>query len=336
MWKDYFYLTKRERTSVWVLTILVLILQVGIWTSDLWLKPIARLVKSESTLQHRTAEASPNTNDTAYPTEAERSASKPVLRAFNPNTADSAQLSALGIKSKVVRNILKYRSKGGQFRKTDDLAKIYGLDAEVFNRLKPYIRLSAISGKTVNASDNETSPNQRETNRTVQSNLPASATVPLSASTEPMVLSVEAPPTIRQTQHSSQGNQFELNEADTATLRLLKGVGAITADRIVRYRQQLGGFYDVCQLNEIKGLYPTVLETLTKTVSVNTERITKININKASLEKLKAHPYLDFYQAKVIVELRKNRKTIRALSELAAFTEFTQADMERLKWYLEL
>ena len=79
-----------------------------------------------------------------------------------------------------------------------------------------------------------------------------------------------------------------------------------------------------------------MLETLTKTVSVNPDKIIKININKASLEKLKAHPYLDFYQAKVIVELRKNRKYIRSLTELSTFKEFTATDLERLKWYLEL
>lgn len=337
MWKDYFYLTKRERNSVWILTILVLILQVGIWTSDFWLTPLARLIKSESKQQYPTEAISskPLSGDSFSntSTEGKRNASKPVLRAFNPNTADSAQLKSLGLKPKIVRNILKYRSKGGQFRKIDDLAKIYGLDAESFNRLKPYIRLTATTGTTKNTfkEENATIPD----NRTTESASPTFTATPLSASSEPMALAVEAPPTIRQTQSSSQGNQFELNQADTATLKLLKGVGAVTADRIVHYRQQLGGFYDVHQLNEIKGLYPTVLETLTKTVSVNPEKITKLNINKASLEKLKAHPYLDFYQAKVIVELRKNRKTIRSLTELSTFTEFT-TDLERLKWYLEL
>lgn len=375
MWKDYFYLTKREQKSVWVLTILVLILQVGIWTSDLWLTPIARLIKSESKQRLATAtsptQSSPSESFSNTTTEGKRNASKPVLRAFNPNTADSVQLKSLGLKPKIVRNILKYRSKGGQFRKPDDLAKIYGLDAESFNRLKPYIRLVATTstsentfnrreaGNTDQHSADQLAAYQRtagsreaelravyqstvlDTKNTTQSNInaesgsPVNATRPLSASSEPMALAVEAPPAIRQSQPSSQGNQFELNQADTATLKLLKGVGAVTADRIVRYRQQLGGFYDVRQLNEIKGLYPTVLETLTKTVSVNPEKITKININKASLEKLKAHPYLDFYQAKVIVELRKNRKTIRSLTELSTFTEFTPTDLERLRWYLE-
>jgi len=342
MWKDYLYLTKRERASVWALTVLVLLLQLGIWTSDLWLPVVARLIKPESN-QQQPVKSFPIEEATANASasEVERTASPPVLRAFNPNTADSSVLRQLGLKANVVRNILKYRSKGGQFKKPDDLARIYGLDAAVFNRLRPYIRMSDTNStkETSSYRSGEVGTSQLNTlaqKSTVESLSPALAIPSITASTEVLALPVEAPVAARQTVSSSLGSQFELNEADTATLQLLKGVGAITASRIVRYREQLGGYYDVRQLNEIKGLYPTVLETLTKTVSVNPDLITKININKASLEKLKAHPYLDFYKAKVIVELRKNRKSIRALSELSTFTEFTPSDLERLKWYVEL
>ena len=340
MWKDYLYLTKRERASVWTLTLLVLILQIGVWTSDLWLPPVARLLKPEATALSA-VKASTGDELHIQPAEMERRTASPVLRAFNPNTADAVQLKGLGLKANVVRNILKYRSKGGQFRKPDDLARIYGLDVAAFNRLKPYIRLSDTNSSKGAFSDvrGEARLDQRDARLVelaVASQAPSLAAIPASGSSETLALPVEAPTAARSATSSSLGTRFELNEADTATLQLLKGVGAITPSRIVRYRQQLGGFYDVRQLNEIKGLYPTVLETLTKTVSVNPDLIAKININKASLEKLKAHPYLDFYKAKVIVELRKSRKSIRALSELAAFPEFTPADLERLKWYVEL
>jgi len=67
---------------------------------------------------------------------------------------------------------------------------------------------------------------------------------------------------------------------------------------------------------------------------VDTTQILKINVNKASLEKLKSHPYLNFYQAKVIVELRKARSGIKKISDLADFKEFTKEDIDRLRWYL--
>ncbi|MDD4922354.1 MAG: helix-hairpin-helix domain-containing protein, partial [Bacteroidales bacterium] len=80
--------------------------------------------------------------------------------------------------------------------------------------------------------------------------------------------------------------------------------------------------------------YPEVLLRLQSLLKVDTAQIRKINANKASLERLKSHPYLSFYQARAIVELRKARSGIRQVNELAEFKEFTKEDIERLKWYL--
>lgn len=329
---------------MWVLTILVLALQVIIWTSDLWLRPVTRLLKAASAGDELAEGVHPEgislERDGTEGVSAEKASPEPVLQAFNPNMADSALLRSLGLSPGVVRNIIRYRNKGGQFRKPEDLAKIYGLDAETFNRLKSYIRLKAEtppvfkSQSTASRSESEAAtPHLAISTTSVEAQAVLSVQPPESYAEQPLEQNLVQPEVIPIT---SSGIRFELNEADTATLQLLKGVGTVSAQRVVRYRDQLGGFYHVDQLKEIKGLYPTVLETLMKTVTVNSDKIVKININKASLERLRAHPYLDFYKAKVIVELRKNRKKISDLQELSVFAEFTPADLERLKWYLEL
>jgi competence ComEA-like helix-hairpin-helix protein len=69
----------------------------------------------------------------------EKSVQKPFP--FNPNTADEASLLALGIDKKAVRSIVNYRKKGGRFKRPEDLAKIYNLPKESFDRLKPFIQL---------------------------------------------------------------------------------------------------------------------------------------------------------------------------------------------------
>ncbi len=61
---------------------------------------------------------------------------------FNPNTADEATLQALGLDKKAIRSIVNYRKKGGQFKRPEDLAKIYNLPKESFERLKPFIQLN--------------------------------------------------------------------------------------------------------------------------------------------------------------------------------------------------
>lgn len=65
----------------------------------------------------------------------------PALFHFDPNTADAETLTRLGLSSKVAATIVKYRERGGRFRKADDLQKIYTLPEEDFERLRPFVRI---------------------------------------------------------------------------------------------------------------------------------------------------------------------------------------------------
>ncbi|MFN0213373.1 MAG: helix-hairpin-helix domain-containing protein, partial [Saprospiraceae bacterium] len=70
---------------------------------------------------------------------------KPVAEpfAFDPNTASEADLLRLGLPSRSVKSILNYRNKGGQFRKKEDLEKIYTLGEEDYARIAPFVTLTA-------------------------------------------------------------------------------------------------------------------------------------------------------------------------------------------------
>jgi len=69
--------------------------------------------------------------------------SSPTVRLFffDPNVASKTDFLKMGLSEKVAGNICNYRDKGGVFRKPDDLGKIWSLQPEDFNRIKPYIRL---------------------------------------------------------------------------------------------------------------------------------------------------------------------------------------------------
>ncbi len=60
---------------------------------------------------------------------------------FDPNTASVETLVRLGVPARVAQTIQRYRERGGRFRSADDLGKIYTLPPEVFERLKPYVRI---------------------------------------------------------------------------------------------------------------------------------------------------------------------------------------------------
>ena len=127
-----------------------------------------------------------------------------------------------------------------------------------------------------------------------------------------------------------EGTLVDVNLADTVELKKIPGIGSGIAGNIVRYRERLGGFYALSQLEEVKHVTPELL----KWFKLENDSIQKMKINKASLDKLRAHPYLTFYQAKVIIEHRRKKGQIKSLSQLALYEEFTEKDLERLSAYI--
>ena len=127
-----------------------------------------------------------------------------------------------------------------------------------------------------------------------------------------------------------EGTLVEVNSADTTELKKIPGIGSGIAGGIVRYRERLGGFYALSQLEEVKHVTPELL----KWFKLENDSTRKLEINKASLDRLRAHPYLTFYQAKVIMEHRRKKGQIKSLSQLALYEEFTEKDLERLSAYI--
>jgi DNA uptake protein ComE-like DNA-binding protein len=126
----------------------------------------------------------------------------------------------------------------------------------------------------------------------------------------------------------------DLNSADTALLMQVKGIGRGYAKGIVRFRQSTGGFVSVDQLSEIYGMRPENIEKIRPYCTVNTSLVQKIRVNTASVDRMKSHPYINFYKAKVIYELRRKKGKLRDVNDLKESPEFTDQDLIRLKPYL--
>lgn len=127
-----------------------------------------------------------------------------------------------------------------------------------------------------------------------------------------------------------EGTQIDVNSADTVELKKIPGIGSGIAGSIVRYRERLGGFYTLSQLEEVKHVTPDLL----KWFKLENDSVRKLEINKAGLDKLRAHPYLNFYQAKIIIEHRRTKGAIKSLSQLALYEEFAEKDLNRLSAYI--
>lgn len=220
----------------------------------------------------------------------------PTLAPFNPNTADSATLRRLGLPGWMARNVVRYREKGGKFRRAEDFKKIYGLTQEQYETLLPYLYIAP----------------EDTIRETVQIYLPP-------AKADSAALPFKYP----------EGTVVDLNRADTTELKKIPGIGSVIARMIAGYRQRLGGFYRIEQLAEINLDY----EKLRPWFSIRADSIRRINLNRAGIERLRSHPYIDFYQAKAIVEYRRKHGVLKSLKVFALYEEFTPDDLERISHY---
>jgi len=215
--------------------------------------------------------------------------------AFDPNVATVEEWQKLGFSSRLSKRIHNYVSKGGRFHQKSDLKKIYGFPDEAYDQLVNYIQL----------------PDKRERKY---------------ASSNPY----ESGKTFKKRVITP----FDLNEADTAQLKQISGIGEKLSARIVKYRENLGGFVNTTQLNDVYGLKPEVIEKLLKYASIKPESIKKINVNTATYDELKTHPYIRYKLAKIIVNYREHHGKYTSMADLGKIKVLDQATLEKLEPYI--
>ncbi len=115
---------------------------------------------------------------------------------------------------------------------------------------------------------------------------------------------------------------IDLNLGDTLDFQQLRGIGPAYARRIVAYRERLGGFVDKRQLMEVWGVDSALYDRIAPSLELasgpgQTVRPTRpLYINCMSVQELKQHPYLDYYQAKEIVRFRERYGTFKTAADL--------------------
>lgn len=97
---------------------------------------------------------------------------------------------------------------------------------------------------------------------------------------------------------------IDINKADTIMFIALPGIGSKLANRIINFRQKLGGFYTVNQLAEVYGLPDSTFQKIRPKLVCDSKDIHKININTATLDELKAHPYIKYQVANAVIQYR--------------------------------
>jgi DNA uptake protein ComE-like DNA-binding protein len=206
---------------------------------------------------------------------------------FNPNTLSDSGYAALGFSQKQVQTLRKYMAKGAVFKTKQDFSKLYFVDDELFEAIAPFIDLPDKLDKYEPKYESQSKGLSRKWSDTAETKA-----------------------------YEYKEITVELNSADTAELKQLKGIGSYYAKRIIAYREKLGGFHSLAQLLEIKKITPETIDLFAENATIDTSKIKKINVNKATAQELSAHPYLSFDLANRIVNRRETQKRFNSINDL--------------------
>lgn len=220
-----------------------------------------------------------------------------ALFLFDPNKSTIAEFDSLGLPPNLARRIINYRDKGGRFRKPEDLLTIYGMDSSLYTSLAPFISIPDIKEKKA------LSPNTKFNNE----------------------------------KRSKSFLPQDLNLADTLQLKLVNGIGTVLANRIVKYRNALGGFVDYDQMNEVYGLDSTVVNLIKKRFFINPDFTPiQLDLNTVSERELSSHPYIRSKIAKTIIAYRFQHGSFKEIDDLLKIDLIDQQVFNRIMPYLKI
>ena len=219
------------------------------------------------------------------------------MEVFDPNTADSSTLVHLGFKPWQAKNMVKYRTAGGKYRKPEDLKKLYGMTDSMYQALTPYIYIAReeVDSVAVDSLRKDSLPRWEEENKDTILNL---------------------------------------RTADTVELKMIHGIGSYRARQIVRYREQLGGFVSVEQVLEAKGMENVDADSLLAHFWIDSVKIEAMNVNSVGVQRLSRHPYLRFEQAQAIYELRRKKIRLDSIQQLQQIECISAETLEKIAPYL--
>ncbi len=127
---------------------------------------------------------------------------------------------------------------------------------------------------------------------------------------------------------------IEINDSDSAALTTIKGIGPAFASRIIRYRNNLGGYQNMAQLKEIYGMADSIYDKISSQMSCN-GIIKKIEINKLPADFYLKHPYLPSKKAYLLKNYQKQHAVIPNAASFKMACMLDQESLDKLLPYLD-
>ncbi|MGB5555613.1 MAG: helix-hairpin-helix domain-containing protein [Flavobacteriaceae bacterium] len=296
--KSHFRFNKQERSGIFFLLLFIVFLQVGYFV-------------------YRTY--SPEISENSFSVDREiqaeiESLKQKVLQKdtikifpFNPNFITDYKGYTLGMSNEEIDRLHAYRTQNKFANSSEEFQEVTRISDSLLHAISPYFQFPEW---TQNKGGNEVEP-PRQSNERVY------------------------PPNEKQVVNTLTVQ--DLNTASAEQLKSVNGIGDKLSARIVKFRDRLGGFLVVEQLNDVYGLEADVAaRTLERFKLLSIPEIEKININEASAYDIAKLVYISRAVAESIVSYRNLNGGINSFDELSTIENFPTDKIDRLTLYLSL
>lgn len=311
---DYFTFTRRERIGIIVTVLVIIILSFfpSYFSSNeatnhelpdtTWITALKKLEQKEKFPDPMGNDDGENYAFQYDPSRTNNNKQAGELFPFDPNTLSKEGWLKLGIRDRTIKTIENYLSKGGHFRKPEDLQRVYGLRKNEYERLAPFIKIQLESKE-------ETKKNSAVKNSLAENYVPLK---------------------------SYRSFPVDINSADTSALIALPGIGSKLASRIINFRDKLGGFYSIEQVRETFGLPDSTFQKIKENLALTTSSIKKININTATTDELKSHPYIKWNIANTVIAYRTEHGAFSNIEDIKKIMIITNDVYTKVAPYLSV
>lgn len=294
-----------------------------------------------------------------------------TLFVFDPNTVTYDELLMLGFDKRTAVGIVKYRTAGKVFGIAEEFALCYGVSDEMFARVRPYIKIgSRYATKPTKRSERLTDSTKlvrksrfsprpfepfkidtvgvnylrligfstRQAELLIEYRNRGKGIFSMNELRDCYAVSEEMADSLQHFVILSVRNPHEglveINSADSATLRKVRGIGAKTVIAVMQYRKFLGGFYKKEQIAELKCVTAENFAKISEQIYCDSCKISKIDINFAAASEMEYHPYMTRRAIKLITETRESKGGWSCIEEMIEDDIFTKEQAQAIAPYL--
>ena len=295
-------------------------------------------------------------------------AKRDTLFTFDPNTVTYDELLLLGFDKRTAVSIVKYRTAGKVFGIAEEFALCYGVSDSMFTRVRPYIKIgekyaTKPKAKTPDTLRTDRKPrfsprpfekfaidtvgieylrligfSTRQAEALIEYRKRGGGIFSMNELRDCYAVSKEMADSLEHFVILSVRDPFaglvEINSADSATLRKVRGIGEKTVVAVMEYRKLLGGFVRKEQISELKCVTPENFALISEQIYCDSCKISKIDINFAPASEFEHHPYMSRKAAKLILETRESKGGWNSIEEMQMDNIFTEEQARAIAPYL--